>query len=132
MRSPKRPFVRKYREKAVVGTRVCGTCCVAATLKFCGTDPLPLPSRTVRLFFFYSLQIDESFIAPSHEKVIGNKLERKRERERGNLSLGGEKGEERKEEKETTRRWTDGLRRSSRVLYYASGHFIHAVPLQLG
>lgn len=42
--------------------------------KFCGTDPLPLPSRTVRLFFFYSLQIDESFIAPSHEKVIGNKL----------------------------------------------------------
>jgi len=40
--------------------------------------------------------------------------ERERKRERGNLSLslslflGGEKGEERKEEKETTRRWTDG------------------------
>jgi len=34
MRSSKRPFVRKYREKAVVGTRVCGTCCVAATLGY--------------------------------------------------------------------------------------------------
>jgi len=32
MRSPKRPFVRKYHEKAVVDTRVCGTCCVATTL----------------------------------------------------------------------------------------------------